>query len=113
MNGVVLLIGPPGIGKSTLGQALVAQLGHRLCSMSLSFLSVGQVLRDEGLVDEYMRLDSTANLHQLQNRARSLMDEACCKLQVESAGAKAGSSRCGGAHACDLVRRLLTLKILS
>ncbi|KAG1670823.1 hypothetical protein FOA52_003414 [Chlamydomonas sp. UWO 241] len=100
VHGVVLLIGPPGVGKSTLGRALVAQhaagqLGQGLeAGLSLSFLSVGQVLRDEGLVDAYMRLDSTANLTALQHRARSLIDEACCKLQLDSACAKAGSSRC-------------------
>jgi hypothetical protein len=107
VNGVVLLIGPPGVGKSTLGRALEAQhaagqLGQGLeAGLSLSFLNVGQVLRDEGLVDAYTQLDSTANLTALQIRARSLMDEACCKLEAASESAKAGSSRCGHQpHAC-------------
>ncbi|KAG1670819.1 hypothetical protein FOA52_003410 [Chlamydomonas sp. UWO 241] len=81
------------LGRALVAQHAAGQLGQELeAGLSLSFISVGQVLRDEVLLDAYTRLASTANLMALQNRAHSLMEDACNKLQVAGNKAKTGSS---------------------
>ena len=81
-KGVVLLLGPPGAGKSLLGSALVQ--AHR---STTTFLSVGEQLRAEGLVDAFLAHPTPSGQALLRSRARSILEGACAALQAE-AGAR-------------------------
>jgi MoxR-like ATPase len=77
--GAVLLLGPPGVGKSLLGEALQA-LGP-----STEFLNVGSQLRERGLVGPYLEHPTEAGRQELGRAARELLTEACRRLVAEKA----------------------------
>lgn len=88
--GVVLLLGPPGSGKSLLGRALAkAHPGtvHK-------FLNVGEELRELGLVDRHQDFPTEASKAHLAAEARRLVLDACRDLQGSVAAA--GSGHPGG-----------------
>ena len=78
-RGVVLLIGPPGSGKSLLGPKRAAALGQRA-----TFLNVGQRLRDESLVQRFQEHPTEAGRRGMAARARELIGQACAALTQSS-----------------------------
>jgi hypothetical protein len=85
--GVVLLMGPPGVGKSSLGAALAADRALA-GSGSTTFCNVGQVLREEGMLSA----GSTQPLGTMRTRARQVLSEACSQLTWQAWRQEAASS---------------------
>ncbi|KAG2488438.1 hypothetical protein HYH03_012945 [Edaphochlamys debaryana] len=71
-GGAVLLLGAPGVGKSTLGRLLASRAppGSR-------FLSVGEELRAQGLVRRQEEAPSAARRAQMREAAAELLRGAC------------------------------------
>ena len=116
--GVVLLLGAPGAGKSLLGRCWAAEANkppasgppsaldlvcsriesihaHSSGHARVRFLSLGDQLRSEGLVEEFQRHPSDSLLEQMRTRAHGLLEEALCALTappVAAADAAAGGS---------------------
>ena len=63
-KGLILLIGAPGSGKSLLGQVL------QICGKKVAFFSVGNQLREMGLVDEHGRADTVVERKEIMERMR-------------------------------------------
>ena len=74
-GGVVLLVGSPGTGKSLLGRATAAAQPQRA-----RFLSVGDVLRAEGLVAPHLASPTAESAEVLRSRAREIINEAFREL---------------------------------
>eukprot|EP00983_Pelagomonas_calceolata_P092481 1157669-Pelagomonas_calceolata.AAC.1 len=84
---VVLLIGPPGAGKSVIGERLTKEHGLQDYNSLLYFVSVGERLRELRLVDDskYGAFTSTTQLQQLQSQASTIISDACKQLKFEQA----------------------------
>ena len=80
--GAVLLLGPPGVGKSLLGEALAR--AH--ASTVHSFLSVGEELRATGLVERAQKHPTEAGRAEMAAEARRLIEERCRQLGGHLAG---------------------------
>ena len=80
--GAVLLLGPPGVGKSLLIEALQA-LGP-----TTEFLNIGSQLRERGLVGPYLEHPREAGRQELVRAARELLTEACRRLVAERASSR-------------------------
>lgn len=76
--GAVLLFGPPGVGKSLLGAALLREQGSQV----KAFLNVSQELRSRGLVDEYQQHPTEEGRRAMARTARELLATACAELVV-------------------------------
>lgn len=76
------MIGPPGAGKSLMGKALQAAHPNQV----VEFLSVGEQLRAEGLVDAYMVCPSPVNRARMRTRARELLEASCSALAAADDG---------------------------
>lgn len=87
LNGAVLLLGPPGVGKSLLGGAL-ARL-HR-CDVH-SYLDVGEELRASGLLQQQQIYPTEEGRKLLAAEARRMVAERCRQLQAGGSGRCAGS----------------------
>ncbi|PNW75381.1 hypothetical protein CHLRE_12g524850v5, partial [Chlamydomonas reinhardtii] len=83
-RGVVLLLGPPGSGKSTLGRFMARQAAggssssSSSSSTSISFLSLGDELRARGLVAAQEAQPTAAGGRRLRQVAEELLRRACC-----------------------------------
>ena len=91
--GVVLLLGPPGVGKSLLGEAL-CQLAH---GPPTQFLNAGEQLRARGLLAPYQEHPTEAGRLALEEEARELQAAAFSKLAADQAG---GQPRWGTVAGC-------------
>lgn len=80
MSGLVLLLGAPGVGKSTLASALLA--AHS--SSIHAFLNVGEHLRAEGRLDAHLRCPSAARKLDLRRLAQGMLEDACRDLLASS-----------------------------
>lgn len=75
--GVVVLLGPPGCGKSTLGRALAKTHLHTVHSV----LNVGLELRKAGHLEHHFQHPTAAGRDELRKVAQELLEEACRDLQ--------------------------------
>ncbi|PNH03221.1 hypothetical protein TSOC_010756 [Tetrabaena socialis] len=71
-SGAVLLIGAPGVGKSTLGRYLQLQQPG-----TTRFVSVGDHLRSLGLVQQQQERPTEARRQAMQREARAELERAC------------------------------------
>ena len=81
--GAVLLFGPPGVGKSTFGAALLREHGKHICK----FINVGAELRSRGLINEYHEHPTEEAGCAVARTARELLETACAELMAPSSAA--------------------------
>jgi adenylate kinase family enzyme len=79
-GGAVILIGAPGVGKSTLGRYLTAAV-----TATTHFLSVGDVLRERGLVQQQLERPTAARRSAMRREARELLRTACLEWKEAAA----------------------------
>ncbi|KXZ47387.1 hypothetical protein GPECTOR_35g825 [Gonium pectorale] len=95
IGGAVLLIGAPGVGKSTLGRYLQQAHPDRV-----TFFSVGEELRLRGLVPQHPEAPDAARRRELRQLVRELLSRECGRwLEQQRA---AGEAACAQAPAGSL-----------
>ena len=92
--GAVLLFGPPGVGKSAFGAALLREHGEQISN----FIDVGAELRNRGLVDEYQEHPPEEGRRAMARTARELLEAACAELMAPSSAACGGPGRVQAPH---------------
>ena len=92
--GAVLLVGPPGVGKSLVGAALLREHGKQISK----FLNVGAELRSRGLVDRYQEHPTEEGRRAMARMARELLEAACAELMAPSSAACSGPRRVQAKH---------------